>query len=204
METSILIYCKAPILGLVKTRLAASVGAERALGIYKELATATHQAVLPFKEVHWIFTPDSDEARSMTKEWVSRPEWTIRPQKNGDLGERLKEGFRIALTQGSAMAIGTDCPYITSKDLHEADSVLQNGGENQLVIGPANDGGYWLIGMNCFYPAIFENIPWSSESTFEVTLSRARELGLSIHLLRELSDVDTREDWENWKSGKEV
>lgn len=204
METSILIFCKAPILGLVKTRLAASVGPVRALSIYNELALATQQAISEFKEVHWIFTPDHDEARSRVMEWIIRPEWSLRPQKNGDLGERLKDGFNIALKKGPAMAIGTDCPYITSQDLKEANTVLQNGGEKQVVFGPAKDGGYWLIGMNRFHPGIFENIPWSSESTLEVTVNRAQELGLNVHLLRELSDVDTQEDWETWKNNRGV
>ena len=68
----------------------------------------------------------------------------------------------------------------------------------EVVIGPATDGGYWLIGLRQPEPSLFENIPWSTVTVFETTLSRIREKGLSCHVLRELSDIDLREDWEKF------
>ena len=200
-SVQIQVFCKAPIPGLVKTRLAKSVGEERALQIYQELVRRTREALHPFGNVSWIYTPNNDESFASVKDWMDRPEWLMRPQSEGDLGDRLLAGFGSALAKmRGVVAIGTDCPWINSNDIQTAIQSLESGGTDQLVLGPATDGGYWLIGMNQLHPELFQNIPWSADNTLEVTIQRARELGLQIELLRELSDVDNENDWNEWKS----
>lgn len=200
-SVQIQVFCKAPILGLVKTRLAKSVGKERALQIYQELVKRTREALHPFGNVSWIFTPNNAESFSSVKDWIDRPEWLMRPQSEGDLGDRLLAGFGSALAKmRGVVAIGTDCPWINSNDIQTAIQTLESGGADQLVLGPATDGGYWLIGMNQLHPELFQNIPWSADNTLEVTIQRARNLGLKMKFLRELSDVDNENDWNKWKS----
>ena len=96
---------------------------------------------------------------------------------------------------GPAILIGTDCPTIEPTDLDEARSALEI---HPVVIGPARDGGYWLIGLNAPCPALFEGINWSTESVLSDTLARATAAGLSYYILRELRDVDTEADWKKW------
>jgi glycosyltransferase A (GT-A) superfamily protein (DUF2064 family) len=81
-------------------------------------------------------------------------------------------------------------------DLRTAAKTLQ---ARDAVIGPATDGGYWLIALNAPCPALFENIKWSTSDVLPKTLEKANEAGLSVQLLRELTDVDTGEDWQRWK-----
>ena len=194
------VFCKAPILGLVKTRLAKSVGEERALQIYQELVKRTREALHPFGNVSWVYTPNNADSCARVKDWMDRPEWIMQPQSEGDLGERLLGGFDSALAKmRGAIAIGTDCPWINSNDIQTAIQTLESGGADQLVLGPATDGGYWLIGMNQLHPELFQNIPWSNDNTLEATIKRARELKLQIELLRKLSDVDNENDWNKWQ-----
>lgn len=199
-SVQIQVFCKVPILGLVKTRLAKSVGEERALQIYQKLVHRTREALLPFENVSWIYTPNDVNSCELMQEWIDRPEWLMRPQTEGDLGKRLLSGFESALRgNGGAIAIGTDCPWIQSKDIQTAIKALDSGSADHLVLGPATDGGYWLIGMNRLHPELFQNIPWSADNTLEATIKQARELGLQIELLRELSDVDNENDWNKWQ-----
>ena len=196
------VFCKAPILGLVKTRLAKSLGEDRALQIYQELVKRTREALSSFENVIWVYTPNNTESYARVKDWMDRPEWLMQSQSEGDLGERLLTGFDNALAKNAgAIAIGTDCPRINSNDIQTAIQTLESGGTDQLVLGPAEDGGYWLIGMNSPHPELFQNIPWSTDNTLEVTMQRARELGLKMKMLRELSDVDNENDWNKWQDG---
>jgi rSAM/selenodomain-associated transferase 1 len=170
------------------------------LQIYQELVKRTREALHPFRNVSWVYSPNNDESFRSVKEWMDRPEWLMQPQSEGDLGDRLLDGFGNALaTNGGAIAIGTDCPWINSNDIQAAIQTLESGGTDQLVLGPATDGGYWLIGMNRLHPELFQQIPWSADQTLEVTVKRARELGLKMDFLRELSDVDNENDWNKWQ-----
>ena len=102
----------------------------------------------------------------------------------------------FADANGSAIIIGSDCPYLELNDLEAAAEALQT---HDAVFGPAVDGGYWLIGLNAPCPALFEGIEWSTDAVLKTTLSKADAQGLSVCQLRELSDVDTVEDWSEWR-----
>jgi len=115
------------------------------------------------------------------------------PQGEGDLGDRLLLAFAQAFAQGaqSVVVIGADCPDLGPTLFAQAFSALTR---KNLVLGPAMDGGYYLVGLNRPAPALFSDIPWGNSEVLAATLKQAKELHLSIHLLEPLADVDRPED----------
>jgi rSAM/selenodomain-associated transferase 1 len=184
----------------VKTRLASELGAESALAIYRGLGERVMAAVatIPSCAIVVAYTPDG--SHDVIREWLgSSPK--LRPQSNGDLGERMSAAITDALAEGAqrVVVIGTDCPGLTAATVVDAFSRLDTA---DLVLGPATDGGYYLIGMTRAHAQLFERIPWSSDQALSATLTRAKRLGLRIALLDEMHDVDTADDWERWKCGQ--
>ena len=190
-EPRIIVFVKAPRPGFVKTRLAAAIGNEAACDAYCQLTETVlaHLAPLPHLEIR--FTPD--DAKNEITQWLCG-DWSARPQGNGDLGERMHRAFTEA--NCPTIIIGSDCPEVELRDLQAAAKALKS---DDAVIGPATDGGYWLIGLNAPCPALFKNIKWSTSDVLPKTLEKASAAGLSVQLLRELADVDTGEDWERWE-----
>ncbi len=186
----LIIFVKAPRPGWVKTRLAESLGPDAACDAYKRMVKRLLREVEALPNVQLRFSPD--DAESELGRWL-RPGWTILPQGGGDLGARLSRTFAGSFAAGAARVaiIGSDCPFISVDDIEQAWSALN---DHDVVLGPAHDGGYWLVALRAPAPVIFEDIPWSTGRVLNVTLSRARESGLRVHLLRELRDVDTVED----------
>ena len=190
-EPRFIIFVKAPRAGFVKTRLAAAIGNEAACNAYRQLAETVLAKLAPLPHAELRFTPN--DAENEITPWLSVG-WTARPQGEGDLGERMHRAFTEA--NGPAIIIGSDCPQVELSDFQTAAKALQT---HDAVIGPATDGGYWLIGLNAPCPALFKNIKWSTSDVLPKTLEKASAAGLSVQLLRELADVDTGEDWERWK-----
>ena len=188
----VIIFVKAPRPGFVKTRLAAAIGDQAACDAYRQLTETVLAKLTPLPHVELRFAPDDTE--NEIAPWL-RNDWTARPQGEGDLGQRMHRAFTDA--NGPAIIIGSDCPHLELSDLEAAADTLK---EYDLVLGPATDGGYWLIGLNSPCPALFEKIKWSMGEVLQTTLTKAKGNGLSIHLLRELADVDTVEDWSEWRS----
>jgi rSAM/selenodomain-associated transferase 1 len=192
----LIVFVRAPHPGHVKTRLAQSVGPEAACLIYQILAGRVLQQIKSCRTVQLRFSPDDaeDEVRPL-----GRRGWTLAPQGRGDLGQRLKRAFRDGFAGGAERVaiIGSDCPEISSRDIQDAWTALDS---DDLVVGPSEDGGYWLIAMrrpfSRSHAALFSVIPWSTERVLETTLRRAASLGLRVRLLRELSDIDTEKDWK--------
>ena len=185
-----IIFVKAPRPGFVKTRLAASIGDEAACAAYRQMVKTILPKLTPLPHLEFRFTPDNAEVE--ISGWV-RDGWTARPQGSGDLGERMQRAFAEA--NGPAIIIGSDCPDIGMADISDAAASLIN---HDVVVGPATDGGYWLIGLGAPCPALFVGISWSTGDVSKETLAKAEAAGLSVHLLRELADVDTVEDWEKF------
>ncbi len=193
----LIVFLRAPQLGKVKTRLAAGIGPEAALAAYRHLVELTLRAVSSWPDVELRFTPD--EAAGEMSGW-SRSGWKWIPQGGGDLGERLDRAVTATLAHGGTrvVVIGTDCPFLKPDDLKAAFAALESV---DLVLGPATDGGYWLIGLRRSCPAVFQEISWGSSQVRTETLQRAAEAGLSVRLLRALSDVDTPDDWTAFLRG---
>src|SRR5207245_11114496 len=123
------------------------------------------------------------------------------PQGDGDLGERLRAAFERAFAVGAkrVLIIGSDCPSVAAHDIHEAWKNLRT---HDIVLGPASDGGYWLIGLRQLQPALLQNIPWSTENVFPETMKRVQKCGLSVRLLREREDVDTEAEWRRFLAAR--
>lgn len=190
----LLIFVKAPRAGAVKTRLAESVGATAACAAYRTLVETLVKHLCDLREVKLCFTPD--DAASEIRPWL-RDGWSRAPQGDGDLGARLHRAFADVFAAGvtRAVVIGSDCPAVTSRDIEAAWRALAT---HDLVLGPARDGGYWLIGLRAACPALFEQMAWSTSLVLDETLRRAERLGLRAKLLRELADVDTATDWQEF------
>ena len=187
----LIVFLKAPRPGFVKTRVAATAGRDKACAIYRELVETLLAGLGSLDSVELRFWPD--DAAAEIKSWL-REGWTAEPQGEGDLGDRLRRAFASAFNSGAqrVVIIGSDCPEVEAADIRSAWRELA---AHDLVVGPAVDGGYWLIGLSSPQPKMFAGIAWSSDQVLGQTLQLGRELGLRIQLLRILTDIDTEEDW---------
>ncbi len=194
MSDRLLVFLRAPRVGQVKTRLARDVGAPRALTLYRDLVERVLGSLAAIRNVQLCFTPD--DAAPEVSPWL-RPGWTAAPQGDGDLGLRLIHALGRAFDEGAqrVVVIGTDAPEIGSSDIADAFAVLE---ATDGVIGPAPDGGYWLIGLNRSVPAIFTDIPWGGPGVLAATEAAGVAAGLRIRRLRWLADIDTGADLEAW------
>jgi len=188
----LLILLKAPVRGLVKTRLATELGSDAALATYRQLLDGVLREMAVINEVELHYAPASEQALIAT---LLKPGWCHRPQAEGDLGTRMHQAFAHAFQAGAqrVVMIGTDCPEVNATDIHAAWAALS---QHDLVLGPAEDGGYWLIGLKQPQPELFRGIQWSTSSVLAETIARAQQLGLRYQLLHTLSDVDTKADWD--------
>ncbi|MSR42868.1 MAG: glycosyltransferase [Pedosphaera sp.] len=197
LDQRLLIFVKAPRPGTVKTRLATDLGPEAACAAYRELAKQLFtnlSGALVDVDLHFSPADAAEEIRP----WL-REGWTLRPQSEGDLGARMNAAFVAAFADGVSrvILIGSDCPDVMADDIRTAWDSLE---KHDLVLGPARDGGYWLIGLTQSQPVLFENIPWSTACVFEETVRRAESARLRVHRLRELEDVDTAADWRRFEA----
>lgn len=190
-----MVFLKAPRVGTVKTRLAEGIGAAAACEAYRHLVLTLLGKLASLRSVELCFTPADAEAELTS--WL-REGWGNQPQISGDLGERLHGAFLAHFQSGAerVVIIGADCPEVLPADVAAAWRAL---GDHDVVLGPATDGGYWLIGLRAPQSQLFTAMPWSTAAVLAETQRRARASGLSIALLRELSDVDNLADWERWK-----
>lgn len=188
---TLLIFLKAPRAGEVKTRLAASLGKARALRAYRQLVAHTLAAVPPDWSVEIHYAPRG--ARADMRRWLGA-RWRLRVQSSGDLGVRLTRAFAGAFARGArrVIAIGGDCPTLDAATLERAAQTLR---ARDVVLGPACDGGYYLIGLRRAAPELFVEIPWSTADVFPTTLRRARAARLSLMRLEEREDVDDLASW---------
>lgn len=198
----IVVFARAPELGSVKTRLATDIGAERALQVYRMLGIRSVAAAcsVPDARVEVHYTPVA--GRDAVAAWlgdsvVARVE--LHAQEDGTLGDRMSAAIDHALARGAAAVavIGTDCPGLDAAGITRAFEAL---GGADVALGPAEDGGYYLVAVRARHPHLFTGIPWSSCDTLRCTLDAARAAGLQVALLDPLMDIDTGEDWNRWRT----
>ena len=184
----LIIFVKNPKPGKVKTRLAASVGDEKALEIYLRLLEITRNEALRTNCVRNVFYSDEIESDSWDDDHFNKF-----VQQGNDLGDRMKNAFEqvFALGAEKAVIIGSDCPQISAEILETSFIELD---KNDVCIGPAKDGGYYLLGMKKLHPFLFEEKEWSTDSVFDDTLAQLSEHHLSSSELVQLSDLDTADD----------
>ena len=187
------LFLKPPVPGRVKTRLAKDIGDEAACSLYcrmtETVINQVHQSGFQLVVMY-----DGTSPEELPANWVASA-WRCLPQQGADLGQRMATAFNTLFAEGAqqVVLIGSDIPGIDHSYLQQAFRMLV---DHDLVIGPALDGGYCLIGFNRnnFTPALFSNIPWSTERVLELTLEAAAQSGLSLSLLPALRDIDTLAD----------
>jgi rSAM/selenodomain-associated transferase 1 len=185
---ALVVFAKYPEPGKVKTRLGSEIGAERAADLYRELLLATIEEAsrLAGVDVVVAYTPRTDEEKF---EALLGDRCQLLPQHDGDLGERIDAAFRDLLaTRKTAVIIGADSPTLPTAYLRDAFTSLSS---HDLTLGPTEDGGYYLVGLQHPQPDLFAGIPWSTDQVFDVTRERARELGLRLRILPVWHDIDT-------------
>ena len=199
MRQRLILMCKYPRPGAVKTRLEPALGALRACDLHRALVAHTVLEMTKFAaqgdlglEVRVADAPDETSARAWLGVGLS-----IRPQGEGDLGQRMARAVETAFEEGveAVVVIGGDCPGLTAQQLGAAFVALV---ESDIVLGPAADGGYYLIGLRRVCPALFAGIAWGGPQVRAQTLAIAREQALALELLAELSDVDVPSDLALW------
>jgi rSAM/selenodomain-associated transferase 1 len=189
---SLLIFIKNPVLGKVKTRLAATLGAEQALAVYHQLLRHTRKTSLQIDAARFLYYSESID---LDDDWNS-DDFYKKIQNGDDLGARMTHAFEEALnTSSKVVIIGSDCPLLEPTHLALAFEKLE---EYPFVIGPALDGGYYLLGMRNFFPTLFQDMTWSNATVLANTLERIERLEQPYFLLPELPDVDTEADWKQY------
>ncbi len=202
LSESVIIFAKFPEEGKVKTRLAKTIGYEKATTIYKELAEHSFTEVKKLNTVSRYLFFKNESNREKISKWVGLG-FSFYLQSNGNLGEKMKNAFSKVFTKGSnkTIIIGSDLPDISKSLISKAFKDLDN---NDIIIGPSKDGGYYLLGMNKFYPELFDNISWSTELVLKQTIAKVRSLSLKFTLLKELNDIDTIEDIVEWQNRSNI
>lgn len=193
-RAAVLVFLRAPELGRVKTRLAASIGPHAALAIYRRLAEHTIAEARALAadgagiRVH--HTPA--DAEPAVRAWLGDG-LTLLPQAEGDLGARMRDAFSRAFADGCerVVIIGSDLPEMSAALLRRAFAALDGA---DAVIGPARDGGYYLLGLTHPVPGVFDGIAWSTAEVFAQTVLRLRAAGTEPIVLDTLRDVDEVED----------
>jgi uncharacterized protein len=187
MAQALIIFVRNPVLGKVKTRLAATMGNEKALAVYKHLLQHTKNITQHLPVTKFVFYADFINHDDVWNGYEKRT------QNGKDLGERMHNSFKELFAEGykKICIIGSDCYELTQEILTEGFKKL-NTVEN--VIGPATDGGYYLLGMQSPLKNLFTNIIWSSESVFTETKNKILENNYSLYVLQTLTDVDEEKD----------
>lgn len=190
----LLIFARLPVAGVTKTRLIPALGNELAAELYFFIAKRVLDVAKNFCSargcrVSILFTGGSE--KQMAESFGSDFEYVS--QSEGSLGDRLIAASQSAFDRRASrvVIIGTDCIELSETDLHAAFDRLR---ETEVVLGPADDGGYYLIGTSRFEPDLFRDIAWSTESVFAQTVAAAERSSLQVETLRQLPDIDFPED----------
>jgi rSAM/selenodomain-associated transferase 1 len=197
-RAALVVFAKAPIPGQVKTRLcppltpdeAATLHGSFVLDILEQTKTAVAKLKLPLDR-HLACTPSSTHV--FFKIMEERQGVKLLDQVGDDLGARMTQAFAILFAQGygRVLIVGTDVPTLPTDHFKRALALLES---HDLVLGPALDGGYYLIGLRQAAPALFAGIPWSTERVLEMTRGKAASLGLTTATLPAWRDIDTVDD----------
>lgn len=195
----LIVFVKEPRPGTVKTRLVPALGAEHAALLYRALADEEVRRTTPRPGEYdrvFFFTPAG--AQPALQRWFPRE--LLLPQSGDDLGARMAHAFDTAFRRGARRAaiVGSDVPWVSRELVQEA---LLSLDDHEVVVGPARDGGYYLLALDRPRPGLFDGIAWSTPSVLSATAERAGMLGLRLSVLEPLSDIDTLEDVRReWRS----
>ncbi len=187
---ALIVFVKNPQLGKVKTRLAKDIGDEKALEVYLQLLQHTLDATLPLPVDKLLYYSSFVDEADM---WPATSYQKYVQYPSADLGERMHLAFEQAFAVGyqQVAIIGSDCPGLTTDLLNRAFEQLD---DHDFVIGPANDGGYYLLGMKKLQKRLFEHKEWSTSNVMDNTLWDIKALQMTYSMLPMLNDIDNKED----------
>lgn len=190
VSSALLIFAKWPVPGAVKTRLSPPLTAEEAANLYRCMLLDTLAATRSLSGIMRILCYDGDALEKHFRELA--PEVRLVRQQGKGLGERLQTAFAEAFGNGfsSVAVIGTDTPHLATTRVVTAFGLMAEE-KTDLVFGPSDDGGYYLLAMKQLHPELFRAIPWSSATVLEESLARAAAAGLRTTLLPGDFDLDT-------------
>jgi len=187
----VLVFAKAPRAGNVKTRLASAVGNEVATDIYRRMGRAVIDQLAGVRAGIAV-CHDPRGAEDEVRAWLGDAPERYWPQPGGDLGRRMSLMFNRAFEVADrVVVIGTDAPMVDADTVHRALEALDSA---DVVLGPATDGGYYLMGLRAPSPGLFTDIQWSTETVLSDTVARARESGARVTYLEVETDIDTADD----------
>lgn len=198
MKEALIIFAKNAEAGKVKTRLAATIGDEKALSVYLQLLSHTASVTSNLPMDKFVFYSNQIIKDDAWDDAVFYKEL----QKGNDLGERMENAFENLFEKGyrKIVIIGTDCPELTAGIITNAFTCLET---RDVIIGPALDGGYYLLGITQLHASLFQNIPWSTSTVLKDTTDRCRALNLNYRLLPTLNDIDEEKDLIYFEKRKE-
>lgn len=202
-DTVLLVFAKAPIPGKVNTRLIQHIGVEAASELQAELLRDRLDQLVASQlcDVQLWCSPDS--RHQIFKQCSRDYDVTLYEQTGNDLGERMSFAFQQALENyNNVVLIGTDAPALGIDRISQSIDLLRQG--DKIVLVPAEDGGYVLIGMSWFYPEVFLAVPWGTERVLSKTRGNIVALGLKLTALEPCWDIDRAEDYERYKQLKDA
>ncbi|MCA9245614.1 MAG: TIGR04282 family arsenosugar biosynthesis glycosyltransferase [Planctomycetales bacterium] len=176
--------------GQVKTRLARDIGDVGAAELHREFLATTLARIGNAGDARTIvFTPQEMEGAFAD---LAGPAWRRESQSRGTLGDRLKAHLANQWRAGATncLILGADCPHLPLEAIDEAFQRLET---HDAVLGPSDDGGYWLLGLHRMLP-IFDDIAWGTETVFQTTIDRLRAQNRRVHILPNCFDIDTSRD----------
>lgn len=198
---AVVVFARAPEPGKTKTRLIPLLGPDGAVDAHMQLLANQLRRLDDLSRNECSKQMWVTDVTSEMQILANKHNLTSKVQPQGDLGLRMSEICRLVLLDHAAVILmGSDCQGIDAAYVRTAWGALLS---HDVVIGPAEDGGYGLIGMNFFHPRIFQGVSWGTANVFEETLQKISAEGLSVFCLPEIWDVDTAEDWHRWQSGGE-
>ena len=191
-QNRIIIFTRYPEPGKTKTRLISALGEQGAAQLQKKLTEYTIKEVSKLEADIQVYFSGGNEA--LMQDWLGNT-YQYYPQSNGDLGKRLIAALEESFTPEieKIVIIGIDCPELNADLINEAFEKLSS---NDLVLGKAEDGGYYLIGLHHFRPELFQGIDWGTSVVLQQTIAIAETMGLAIRYLPMLNDIDLPEDLE--------
>ncbi len=198
-DSKILLFAKAPEPGRVKTRVIPILGAEAAAQLYQQLLISTVERVASASVAPIICYCAPDEGHPLFERLGSQWDIKLKQQQGADLGERMAQAAAITLeSSDSTILIGGDCPQLNAIHLQQALRWLNRG--TDAVIGPAEDGGYVLLGLRRYNRRLFEDIAWGNSDVLKLTRQRLRELSWSWRELETLWDLDRPKDLQRYQA----
>jgi len=186
MKKAVIVFQKNRILGKVKTRLAAAIGDDASLSCYSHMIEYTHQQLSNVEaDIHIYYSEFIEPSPHQN--------WHVQTQKGEDLGDKMNNAFLDLKSNGydQVIIIGTDCLELNNELIHEAFESLNS---TDYVLGPATDGGYYLLGLTELNDVLFLNKAWSNDKVFQTAIDTIQQQNKTVFLLEKLSDIDTFDD----------